>query len=399
MKLSGYPIFFVFFITAFSCFVLVSCSIEDITSGDEEKPVTLLKAVPPDGSTIPQTKSIQLTFDGRPTGLTVSGSEVSIVGLGTHLTIESPGQFPHGALSLVLTWADGTRTLNYTVERTPPERSIDAWGVWMVLIYEDDNFEMGSEDKESSPDERPVHSPAVDLFYIDTEEVTNNEFVRFILDTFEPSEEHGGKFPWSQEDIDRKFHDGNYLKDWVRHPWGGGHGILKFIPPPGKEDYPVNYVSWYAAMAYAEWRGKRLPTEAEWEKAARSGLVRMKYPWGDTISLADANYGGHVGNITLAGNYPPSDYYRIFNMAGNVSEWCLDAYDADFYKVSSGRNPLAGESLAFLLSNFKDIKTDRVLRGGDLFDSAKDVRVSARSRRAPTDTNNTGFRCVKPADF
>jgi len=396
MKLSGYPIFLVFFITVFACFVLVSCSVEDIIGGDEEKRVTLLKVSPRNGSTIDIMTPIQLTFDGRPTGLTVSGSDVSIVGFGTHLTLTTPTQFPHGTLKLVLTWADGTRTLNYTVERAPPERSIDIWGVQMVLIFGHDNFEMGSEDKESSSDERPVHSPSVDSFYIDIEEVTNNEFVRFILETSEWSEEHRWKIPWSKEQIDREFHDGNYLKEWIRNPVGGS---LKFVPPLGKRDYPVNYVSWYAAMAYAEWRGKRLPTEAEWEKAARSGLVKMKYPWGDTISPADANYGGHVGHTTHTGAYPSSNYYEIYDMAGNVSEWCLDAYDADFYKVSSGRNPLAGESLTFLLSNFKDIETDRVLRGGDLFDSAKDVRVSARSRRAPTDTNNTGFRCVKEPDW
>ncbi len=126
----------------------------------------------------------------------------------------------------------------------------------MVLIPAGE-FEMGRADGIS--DEKPVHTVYVDAFYMDIHEVTNAEYKKFI----------DANPQWQKDRIARRLHDGTYLR-----PWSGNDY------PPGRGDYPVNYVSWYAAMAYAKWAGKRLPTEAEWEKAARGGLVGKGYPWG-----------------------------------------------------------------------------------------------------------------------
>ncbi|MYB95559.1 formylglycine-generating enzyme family protein [Candidatus Poribacteria bacterium] len=128
----------------------------------------------------------------------------------------------------------------------------------MVLIIEGE-FQMGSNGGNADNDEQPVHTVHLDAFYIDANEVTNGEFKDFVL----------ANPAWQKEQIDEKFHDDNYLQNW------NGNNF-----PLGERDHPVRYVSWYAAMAYAVWVDKRLPTEAEWEKAARGGLEKKQYPWG-----------------------------------------------------------------------------------------------------------------------
>ena len=181
----------------------------------------------------------------------------------------------------------------------------------MVLIPAGE-FRMGSNNSNSS--EKPVHTVYVDAFYMDIYEVTNAQYKRFV-----DANPQCGK-----DRIPSSYHAGNYLKHWNGNSY-----------PRGKGNHPVSYVSWYGAMAYARWAGKRLPTEAEWEKAARGGLEGKKYPWGDSIDSSKANYGQNVGNTIAVGIYP-SNQYGLYDMTGNVWEWCLDAYNLDAYDAYFG---------------------------------------------------------------
>ena len=268
--------------------------------------------------------------------------------------------------------------------------------VGMVLIPAG-TFEMGSADADADADEQPVHTVHLDAFYMDEYEVTNAQFKAFV----------NANPAWQKDNIEDRFHWGTYLLHWNGNDY-----------PAGKADHPVVFVSWYAAMAYAEWAGKRLPTEAEWEYAARGGFAWKKYPWGDTITPADAKYDldydihrelsklpvlyeptAITGNATRVGAYADNGY-GLYDMAGNVWEWCLDAYDADFYAASdNSRNPIAGGiTIHELRENFTSIPTDpgRVLRGGSWRDRATFLRVANRGRDTPTNTNGFyGFRCVR----
>ena len=105
-----------------------------------------------------------------------------------------------------------------------------------------------------------------------------------------------------------------------------------------KEDHPIVNVSWEDAKAYCEWAGGRLPTEAEWEYAARGEKEGLKYPWGDEISEEHANYGRNVGGTSVVGSYPANDF-GLYDMAGNVWEWVADGYDQNYYSKSPKKNP------------------------------------------------------------
>ena len=255
----------------------------------------------------------------------------------------------------------------------PPDDPPDG----MVLIPAGE-FQMGSNDAEARVNEQPVHTVHVDAFYMDTHEVTNLDFKRFVL----------ANPQWQKDRIPKALHDGNYLKHWTGNNY-----------PGGKANHPVTYVTWYAAMAYAEWVGKRLPTEAEWEKAARGGKTGLKYPWGNTISSGRANYGSNVGDTTVVGNYSANGY-GLYDMSGNVWEWCLDAYNADFYFSSPRNNPLSDvntlSNANLIIDDYTNVKSSRVLRGGSWGGNADNVRCAQRGSNTPTNTLNTyGFRCAR----
>ena len=254
-----------------------------------------------------------------------------------------------------------------------PDTIISDDGAEMVLIPAGE-FRMGGADDEARGNEQPVHPVYVDAFYMDRYLVTNAQYKVFV----------DANPQWRQDLIPDAYHNGYYL-----HFWNGGSY------PEGKGNHPVTRVSWYAAMAYARWARKRLPTEAEWEKAARGGLVGMKYPWGNTIDENLANYDGNVGDTTPVGHYAPNGY-GLYDMSGNVSEWCLDQYDSDFYAVSPRENPLSGtETPEKVVDPFKAIY--RVARGGSWSDYAEHLCVATRgSDLEDMDTfDSVGFRCAR----
>ena len=243
----------------------------------------------------------------------------------------------------------------------------------MVLIPKG-VFKMGSNAHDAYDDEKPVHTVYIDAFYMDQYEVTNAQYKEFINTNPE----------WKKGRIPEKYHDGNYLKNWNGNNY-----------PIGKENHPVANVSWYGAMAYAKWVGKRLPTEAEWEKAARGGLAGQKYPWGNSIDFNNANHGRNIGDTTPVGSYPPNSF-GLYDMAGNVWEWCLDEHDYEFYQSSPHRNPVAGSDNIKSFIEFLNIDSSRVLRGGSWIRLARDLKVSIRDGVPPSFSNSDfGFRCVK----
>ena len=220
----------------------------------------------------------------------------------------------------------------------------------------------------------------VDTFYMDKYEITNAQYKKFI----------DANPQWRKGSILDKYHNGYYLDYWDGNNY-----------PTGKDDYPVTHVSWYSAMAYAAWAGKRLPTEAEWDRAARGGLVDRYYPWGNAIDPSKANYDGNFDGPTPVGDYPPNGY-GLYDMSGNVWEWCLDAHK--YYVTSRGRmysdpKPIQETEITNLMHSFRKVKnsTERVLRGGSWDNFSYDVQVGRRHGLEPTFAyGKLGFRCVKP---
>ena len=265
----------------------------------------------------------------------------------------------------------------------PPSRTSEQDSMMLIPAGE---FRMGSDDFDMPDDEKPAHTVYVDAFYMDKYPVTNAQYKEFLDEN--PQWRKPPK--WYEQDrkhieaIDKKYHDGDYLKHWTGNNYSQADA-----------DHPVTWISWYAAMAYAQWVGKRLPTEAEWEKAARGGLTGLKYPWGNSIDFSKANYDLEVSKTTSVGTYP-ANRFGLCDMVGNVREWCLDRWDKSFYKRSPRNNPISDGNIIDMMDNFTSIKTSRVLRGGSYVSTSKNARVAYRSGDTPFFTClNIGFRCVK----
>lgn len=240
----------------------------------------------------------------------------------------------------------------------------------MVLIPAGE-FQMGSSSGVSGAISQ--HKVYVDSFYMDKYEVTNAQYKKFVDANPE----------WQKSRINNAYYDSTYLAHWNGNDY-----------PIGKGDYPVVYVSWYAAMAYAGWIGKRLPTEAEWEKAARGRLARKIYPWGnDAPTSHRANY---KNNKTVPVGKYPANGYGLHDMAGNVYEWCLDVYISQFQSSSPRRNPiLGGKIIDIPLITLVGDNRYRVRRGGSYMSYSRMIGVTSRLGVNPkATTSNCGFRCV-----
>jgi len=307
----------------------------------------------------------------------------------------------------------------------------------MVLIPSQ-LFLMGANDKEGRTDEYPQHKVQVNAFWIDATEVTNAQFEKFVKATGyittaeikpdwelikkqlppgtpKPSEDVlvPASLVFVQQPIGTGLENPGAWWSWRqganwKHPKGPGSNIK------GKENYPVVHVSWEDAQAYCKWSGKRLPTEAEWECAARGGL-QTKYTWGNE----DIEKGKPKAN-TWQGMFPSTntkwDQYEglapvksfapnavgLFDMAGNVWEWCADWYREDYYTTAQQ------DPQTHIITNPKGPENSydpqepnapkRVVRGGSFLCNAsycKGYRVTARMKTSPdTGLEHTGFRCV-----
>ena len=251
-------------------------------------------------------------------------------------------------------------------------------------------FTMGT--NRGFPYEGPPHRVALDSFYLDEHEATNAQYAAFAEATgyVTDSEKLGwsGVFDPEQESWTKG--DG---ADW-RHPDGPGSSYKD------KLDYPVVHLSWQDAAAYCDWRGRRLPTEAEFEYAIRGGLEGARYPWGDELTPG----GVHRANL-WQGSFPqqdlrhdgfagygpvkqfPANAYGLYDITGNVWEWAADWYSPTYFQVSPTRNPQGPPSGA-----------QKVQRGGSWLCSenyCQGYRSAARMMTEPdSGLNNLGFRCA-----
>lgn len=248
----------------------------------------------------------------------------------------------------------------YTPKKSEP-KELEPLLTEMVVI-EGGTFLRGSND--GARDEMPRHAVNLSSFAIDIHPVTSEQFVRFLTVM-------GGEKDGNNNDIIR-------LRDSRIRKHGG-----KYVIESGYNKHPVVGVSWYGAIAYAKWVGKRLPTEAEWEIAAYGGLEGGQYPTGNDLERASANF--FNSDTTAVMSYPPNEY-GIYDMAGNVYEWCEDWYGYHYYETSMQEpdNPKGPPQGVY-----------RVLRGGCWKSLKEDLRCSHRHRNNPGIMNGTyGFRCA-----
>jgi formylglycine-generating enzyme required for sulfatase activity len=223
--------------------------------------------------------------------------------------------------------------------------------------------------------EVPAHRVKLSAYLIDKYEVTNRDFAKFLR--AEPT--------WLPGRIPAKYDNGNYLKGWTDGKYSRGEAEL-----------PVTNVNWYAAASYCNWAGKRLPTEAEWEYAARGGLQTAEFPWGN--AKADptvANYGkSGFGKPVKVGSYAPNGY-GLYDMAGNVWEFTADEWAK--YRSREAEDPMAGANI-FTSMNFDLIATRRVIRGGSWGGAPLNLRVAYRDSHPPNGSQPfVGFRCAMSA--
>jgi formylglycine-generating enzyme required for sulfatase activity len=292
--------------------------------------------------------------------------------------------------------------------------------------------EMNAVGMQATEDSRPIHRVYVDGFWMDKTDVTNEEFAQFVKATgYVTVAERAPRAqdfpsaplenlvagsvvfspPGHRVSLDDHFQWWAYVKgaNW-RHPQGPKSDLK------GHEKYPVVHIAYEDAVAYASWAGKRVPTEAEWEFAARGGLSGKQYVWGDEFRphekwmantfqgrfpIEDSGADGHVG-VTAVAQFPPNGY-GLFDMAGNVWQWTSDWYRPDYYsQLAAGgtvaRNPQGPDSP---FDPGEPTERKKVHRGGSFLCTdqyCSRYMVGTRGKgEISTGANHLGFRCVKGA--
>jgi len=270
----------------------------------------------------------------------------------------------------------------------------------MVMVYVPaGEFLMGSADSDTSAssDEKPQHKVYLDAFWIDQTEVTNEMFAKFVKASGHKTDAEKSGQGWMLDLASKSI-----KKDWHLMPdadWQQPRGRESNLT--GLDQHPVVQVSWDDAKAYCKWAGRRLPTEAEWEKAAR-WIDGRKYPWdnqsiaGNLLNFADRNLNVIEADKSVddgyeftapVGSYPKgASRYGAWDMAGNVFEWVADWYDEASYKPTLVENPQKPTSQP----------TRRVFRGSAWTTESKDVRIAKRSSSQPFyGYVSVGFRCAR----
>lgn len=271
------------------------------------------------------------------------------------------------------TW---TLTVTVTLTPTTPTATVQPSGSGQMILIPAGRFTMGSNDdhvnqattwcqcgRDRFEDEFYMHEVYLDAYWIDKFEVTNRQFAAFAQAT------------GYRTDAEKK----NEVNTW------------RTAATSGREEHPVVWMSWNDANAYCQWAGKRLPTEAEWEKAARGTDARL-WPWGNDWDAGRLNMAeGARGTTTPVGSFPKgASPYEVMDMAGNTWEWVGDWYGYTFYQGGTNRdqNPRGPES-----------GEDRVLRGGGFNNAIYDVRTPNRHKGGVTGyAPDHGFRCARSAN-
>jgi formylglycine-generating enzyme len=295
--------------------------------------------------------------------------------------------------------------------------------------------DLGARDQEGRPDEYPSHAVQLEGFWMDATEVTNAQFSKFVeatgyittaerkpdweelklqlpAGTSKPHDSllESGSLVFTPPSQKVSLSDPSRWWTWKananwKQPQGEGSHIK------GKAHHPVVHISWFDAMAYCQWAGKRLPTEAEWEFAARGGLKHQLYPWGNENpesglpkantwqgSFPDLNNNWDKHRLAATVKSYPANKYGLYDMAGNVWEWVADWYDPNYYP-SLPSQTMDPKGPAQSYDPMEPTVPKKVMRGGSFMCNesyCKGYRVTARMKASPdTGLEHTGFRCVK----
>ena len=292
-------------------------------------------------------------------GVVVIGMMIMLLNRGPVPSEQTPEMAESQPASANPNLFEPTKTDTAAVPELKNQIITDEKGVKMALVPAGE-YQMGSENGES--DEKPIHTVYLDDYYIDVYEATNSLYEQCVLAGV-----------CSKPGIS---------SSPTRYSYYGNADYY---------DYPVIYVNWDQASELCAWRGARLPTEAEWEKAARGGLEGMDYPWGDEApvctkgAMNGANFASCKEDDTMAVGSFNSNYYGLYDMSGNVWEWVQDWYEEDYYSRSASSHPTGPAS-----------GETRVVRGGSWRYVPGILRVAFRDGDSPVaQSNGSGFRCSR----